>query len=58
MITPGRYVGIKQEVGSSEEEFEKKVTRLTERLSGQFQKDKQLKKDIQKNLEELGYNGI
>ena len=54
ILTPGRYVGVK-EVEEDDEEFEEKMKRLTSELSGQFERSKELEKEIRRNLEGLGY---
>lgn len=54
IITPGRYVGIKEE---DEEDipFEVKMKQLTGELREQFQKSNELQEKIERNLEEIGF---
>lgn len=54
ILTPGRYVGIEDTV-QDDEPFEQKMTRLTGELSQMFAKSHDLEKQIQKNLEDLGF---
>jgi type I restriction enzyme M protein len=54
VLTPGRYVGA-EEIEEDDEPFEEKMQRLTTQLYEQFEEADRLKKDIRKNLEELGY---
>lgn len=54
VITPGRYVGIKED-DISDELFEKKMERLTQDLSDQFEDSKKIEKQIRENLKEIGY---
>ena len=54
VLTPGRYVGT-EEVEGDGEPFNEKMGRLTAELSAQFDKSEELKEQIKKNLEELGY---
>lgn len=54
VLTPGRYVGIKDEEDDGEP-FEEKMTRLTTALSSQFKESAKLEKEIKKNLKTLGY---
>ncbi len=54
IITPGRYVGIKEK---DEEEipFDVKMEKLTGELREQFQKSNELQEKIEQNLEEIGF---
>ena len=54
MLTPGRYVGT-EEVEGDGEPFGEKMERLKAELAEQFKKSKELKVQIKKNLEALGY---
>ena len=54
VLTPGRYVGT-EEVEGDGEPFKEKMERLTAELDEQFEKSEELKEEIKKNLEELGY---
>ncbi|EOA3438027.1 type I restriction-modification system subunit M [Enterococcus faecalis] len=54
ILTPGRYVGLEDEVADSEP-FEEKMERLTTLLSEQFIQSHQLEEDIRKALGGLGY---
>ena len=54
VLTPGRYVGIKDEEDDGEP-FEDKMKRLTAALSGQFKESTKLEAEIKKNLAGLGY---
>ena len=54
VLTPGRYVGI-EIVEDEDENFSKKMQKLTKKLSQQIAQSTQLNKLIQKNLEGLGY---
>ncbi len=54
VLTPGRYVGIKDEIDDGIP-FEDKMKRLTDELAGQFEEESKLNKAIKKNLEGLGY---
>jgi len=54
ILTPGRYVGFKEEEDDSEP-FEEKMNRLVSELSEQFNKSKKLEGEIKGNLGELGY---
>lgn len=55
VLTPGRYVGIKDE----EEDlipFDEKMASLTAQLSEQMKKEKELDKEIKKQLKNVGFN--
>lgn len=54
ILTPGRYVGI-EEAEDDGEPFEEKMDRLTTELAEQFQKSKELEKEIRKQLGGIGY---
>ncbi len=54
ILTPGRYVGIK-EVEDDGEPFEEKMARLTSELSEMFKKSHELEDEIRKNLGAIGY---
>ena len=54
ILTPGRYVGVKEEEEDIEE-FEQKMKRLTNDLGQQFIKSKNLEEEIKKNLKSIGY---
>ena len=56
MLTPGRYVGIPDEV-ESEISFEETMGALTAELTVQMKEAEELDKDIKKNLAGLGYGG-
>lgn len=54
ILTPGRYVGLEDEIEDSEP-FEEKMERLTTLLSEQFIQSHQLEEDIRKALGSIGY---
>ncbi len=54
VITPGRYVGVKEEE-EDDEPFEVKMERLSADLRERFQKSNHLQKKIEDNLEVLGF---
>ncbi|HAP2976992.1 type I restriction-modification system subunit M [Enterococcus faecalis] len=54
ILTPGRYVGLEDEIEDSEL-FEEKMERLTTLLSEQFIQSHQLEEDIRKALGGIGY---
>ena len=54
VLTPGRYVGIK-EPDEPDEPFEEKMKRLTSDLSKQMQKSTELDAEIKDVLSEIGY---
>ncbi|MFW6110263.1 MAG: N-6 DNA methylase [Patescibacteria group bacterium] len=54
VLTPGRYVGIEIDM-LDDEEFEEKMTRLTSKLSQQFQESKKLEEKIKENLKKVGF---
>jgi type I restriction enzyme M protein len=55
VLTPGRYVGIKDEIDDGIP-FEEKMKKLTAELAGQFEEEGKLNKAIKKNLVGLGYS--
>ncbi|WP_317913576.1 class I SAM-dependent DNA methyltransferase [Carnobacterium maltaromaticum] len=54
ILTPGRYVGLEDEVEDTEP-FEEKIERLATTLSKQFVQSHQLEEDIRKALGGIGY---
>jgi type I restriction enzyme M protein len=54
MVTPGRYVGIEQ-VDDNDVPFEVKMEELTAELRDQFQQSERLQKEIEENLQEVGF---
>ena len=54
ILTPGRYVGIKDEEDDGEP-FEEKMERLTGELAKCFEESNRLQEQIKKNLEAIGY---
>lgn len=54
ILTPGRYVGIKEEEDDGEP-FEEKMARLTGELAKCFEESNRLQEQIKKNLEAIGY---
>lgn len=54
ILTPGRYVGIK-ELEEDTEPFEEKMVRLTTELSGLFKESHRLEEEIKKQLGAIGY---
>ena len=54
ILTPGRYVGIKDEE-DDDEPFEEKMERLTGELAKCFEESDRLQQQIRKNLEAIGY---
>jgi len=54
IVTPGRYVGIKEDNGD-EEPFERKMERLSSDLRENFQKSNELQKEIEKSIQEVGF---
>ncbi len=55
VLTPGRYVGIKDEEDDSIP-FEEKIADLTAKLSEQMKKEKELDEEIKKQLKNVGFN--
>ncbi|MFA7201628.1 MAG: N-6 DNA methylase [Candidatus Paceibacterota bacterium] len=53
-LTPGRYVGL-ADVEDDGVTFEEKMIKFSEELRGAFTKGRELEKDIEKNLKELGF---
>jgi len=56
VLTPGRYVGIKDEIDDGIP-FEDKMKQLTTELAGQFEESAKLDRTIKQNLKGLGYEG-
>ena len=54
VLTPGRYVGVKDEEDDGEP-FEEKMERLTGELAKCFEESSRLQEQIRKNLEAIGY---
>ena len=54
ILTPGRYVGIKEQEDDGEP-FDEKMKRLTSELSEMFKKSHELEKDIREKLGAIGY---
>ena len=54
ILTPGRYVGIKEEEDDGEP-FEEKMARLTSEIAKCFEESNRLQEQIKKNLEAIGY---
>lgn len=54
ILTPGRYVGIKEEEGDGEP-FEEKMARLSGELAKCFEESNRLQEQIKKNLKAIGY---
>ena len=54
ILTPGRYVGVVEEV-EDDEKFEEKMKRLTAELSEQMKEGQKLDQEIKKNLERIGF---
>jgi type I restriction enzyme M protein len=54
ILTPGRYVGIAQEEDDGIP-FEEKMEGLTEKLSQQFKRSRELEEEIRKNLASIGF---
>lgn len=54
ILTPGRYVGIK-DIEDDGEPFEEKMTRLTGELSKLFEKSHELEDEIRRKLRAIGY---
>lgn len=54
ILTPGRYVGIR-EAEDDGEPFEEKMTRLTEKLGKLFAKSNELEDEIKENLGKIGW---
>lgn len=53
-LTPGRYVGL-TDIEDDGISFEEKMTKLSTELREAFSKDRELEKEIEKNLKELGF---
>lgn len=54
ILTPGRYVGIEEQVDDGEP-FDEKMKRLTRELSQMFKESHDLEKEIKKKLGAIGY---
>lgn len=54
ILTPGRYVGIKEQV-EDQEPFDEKMKRLTGELSGLFEESHNLETEIRKQLKGIGW---
>lgn len=54
ILTPGRYVGIEEQVDDGEP-FDVKMKRLTSELSDMFEKSHELEEEIRKKLGAIGY---
>lgn len=54
ILTPGRYVGVEDEIDDGIP-FEEKMKIITEELSKQFKESKNLEEEIRKSLEAIGY---
>lgn len=54
ILTPGRYVGIEEQV-EDDESFDEKMSKLTSELSEMFEKSHELEKEIRKKLGAIGY---
>ncbi|MEO2068912.1 MAG: class I SAM-dependent DNA methyltransferase [Desulfurobacteriaceae bacterium] len=54
ILTPGRYVGVK-DIEEDSEPFEEKMERLTKQLAEQFRKSRELEEKIKQNLAKLGF---
>ncbi|MBU0648162.1 type I restriction-modification system subunit M [Patescibacteria group bacterium] len=54
VLTPGRYVGIPDEVDDGIP-FEEKMGKLTKQLAEQLEKEKKLNKEIKKQLKKVGF---
>lgn len=55
MLTPGRYVGIK-ETEDDGIPFEEKMQKLTSTLKEQFAKEEVMNAEIKKQLAKIGFN--
>lgn len=55
VLTPGRYVGIKDEEDDGIP-FEEKIAELTTKLSEQMKEEKRLDEEIKKQLKNIGFN--
>jgi type I restriction enzyme M protein len=54
IITPSRYVGVKED-SEQEEQFEKKMQRISAEIREDFQKSNELQEAIEKSLREVGF---
>jgi type I restriction enzyme M protein len=55
VLTPGRYVGIKDEEDDGVP-FEEKIAGLTKKLAEQMTQEKKLNEEIKKQLKNVGFN--
>jgi type I restriction enzyme M protein len=55
VLTPGRYVGIPDEIDDGIP-FKEKMGKLTSELKGQMEKEKELNEEIKKQLNKIGYD--
>jgi len=55
VLTPGRYVGIK-ETEDDEIPFEEKMAELTATLKAQFAKEEEMNAEIKKQLAKIGFS--
>lgn len=55
VLTPGRYVGIKEEKDDGIP-FEKKIKELTKKLAEQMAEEKKLDKEVKKQLKNIGFS--
>ena len=54
LLTPGRYVGVEQEIGN-EVPFEVKMGELSSELREELQRSNELQQGIEQTLEEVGF---
>jgi len=54
VLTPGRYVGIEDEIDDGIS-FDEKMQKLTFELAEQFKKSESLEENIKENLKDIGY---
>ena len=55
ILTPGRYIDIKQE-SLDDEVFDEEMTKLTSKLSGLLDESDKLDKKIKESLKSIGYD--
>ena len=55
VLTPGRYVGVEEQI-DDDVPFEEKMKQLVQELSKQFEESHKLEEEIKKELEAIGYN--
>ena len=53
-LTPGRYVGIEEQI-NDDVPYEQKMKQLIQELSKQFEESHKLEEKIKKNLREIGF---